>query len=164
MSNNVDWWANLLQGALSAAIGGMVAAVTAWGVVIATGRQIRRQATKTNAIAAAQAAIAEMQLLFAAVQTIQPWKRHVLRDQWLMRMNIAGTRFFTRTVAHQATIAAFDPPFAERVAELRRAIGNEGFRVDRARRWRDTEAEEFFAVTQGFVREVRVWLQETGPP
>lgn len=36
------WWPNLLQGAVSAVIGGVVAALTAWGVVIATRRHERR--------------------------------------------------------------------------------------------------------------------------
>jgi hypothetical protein len=36
------WWPNLLQGAVSAVIGGLVAALTAWGVVAATRRHERR--------------------------------------------------------------------------------------------------------------------------
>jgi hypothetical protein len=36
------WWPNLLQGAVSAVIGGVVAALTAWGVVAASRRHERR--------------------------------------------------------------------------------------------------------------------------
>ncbi|WP_157548834.1 hypothetical protein [Nonomuraea candida] len=43
------WWANLLQGALSAIIGGIVAAMTAWGVVVATRRHERRVALEIEA-------------------------------------------------------------------------------------------------------------------
>jgi hypothetical protein len=47
------WWANLLQGAVSAVIGGLVAALTAWAVVSATRRHERRFAVEREARAAA---------------------------------------------------------------------------------------------------------------
>ncbi|GII04325.1 hypothetical protein [Planobispora takensis] len=44
-----SWWGNLLQGGLSAVIGGIVAAVTAWAVVTATKRHDRRIALESEA-------------------------------------------------------------------------------------------------------------------
>ncbi|MCA2229036.1 hypothetical protein [Nonomuraea aurantiaca] len=43
------WWGKLLQGALSAVIGGVVAAVTAWAVVLASRRYERRAALEVEA-------------------------------------------------------------------------------------------------------------------
>ncbi|MBB3726563.1 hypothetical protein [Nonomuraea dietziae] len=43
------WWGNLLQGALSAVIGGVVAALTAWAVVTATRRHERQAALEIEA-------------------------------------------------------------------------------------------------------------------
>ncbi|MFG6192289.1 hypothetical protein [Nonomuraea sp. JJY05] len=43
------WWGNLLQGALSAVIGGIVAAITAWAVVMATRRYERQAALEIEA-------------------------------------------------------------------------------------------------------------------
>ncbi|MFI6530809.1 hypothetical protein ACIBHY_00095 [Nonomuraea sp. NPDC050547] len=48
MGQPVDWWANLLQGAISSVIGGIVAALTAWYVVQATIRH-ERALTETSA-------------------------------------------------------------------------------------------------------------------
>ena len=121
----VDWWANLFQGALSAMLGGAVAALTAWGVVTATGRQLRRQAARSNALSAAQGAIEEMQIFFASVQSTEPWKRRVSVSKRQQQLLVAGTRFLTRTTAHMATIAAIDREFAERMTELKNAIGED---------------------------------------
>lgn len=47
------WWANLLQGGVSAVVGGVVAALTAWAVVSATRRHERRFAVEREARGAA---------------------------------------------------------------------------------------------------------------
>jgi hypothetical protein len=59
------WWANLLQGALSAVIGGIVAALTAWAVVVATRRYERRVALEIEARTSA----IEFFLLLADIDT-----------------------------------------------------------------------------------------------
>jgi hypothetical protein len=48
-----SWWGNLLQGGISAIIGGLVAALTAWAVVAATRRHERRSALEIEARRAA---------------------------------------------------------------------------------------------------------------
>jgi hypothetical protein len=48
-----DWWASLLQGVISAVVGGAVAALTAWAVVSATRRHERRIAMEKEARTAA---------------------------------------------------------------------------------------------------------------
>ncbi len=48
-----SWWGNLLQGGVSAIIGGMVAALTAWAVVTVTRRNERRSALEIEARRAA---------------------------------------------------------------------------------------------------------------
>ncbi|MEV4020622.1 hypothetical protein AB0J35_60115 [Nonomuraea angiospora] len=56
----IDWWANLLQGAVSAMLGGVVAALTAWGVVKATKRNERKLARELDARVAARELIVEL--------------------------------------------------------------------------------------------------------
>jgi hypothetical protein len=47
------WWGVLLQGSISAAVGGIVAALTAWAVVAATRRHDRHSALRAEARGAA---------------------------------------------------------------------------------------------------------------
>ncbi|MFB4273382.1 hypothetical protein [Nonomuraea sp. GTA35] len=53
MGQPVDWWANLLQGAISSVVGGIVAALTAWYVVRVT---IRHERSLTESSAARESA------------------------------------------------------------------------------------------------------------
>ncbi|WP_031488151.1 hypothetical protein [Streptomyces bicolor] len=160
MSGSTDWWANLLQGALSAMIGGLVAAVTAWAVVTFTNRHARRHAAQQNAVSAAQAALAEIDVLFTSVLAIKPWKRRLFGDDWKSELNAANSRFLIRMKGHQAVIASVDTAFADRVNELRTAmIEAAPHSEDDHERWRGQDASNFFEAGQRFIREITQWLE-----
>ncbi|GAA4588621.1 hypothetical protein GCM10023194_40760 [Planotetraspora phitsanulokensis] len=161
MSSEIDWWPNLLQGALSAVVGGVVAAVTAWAVVSITGRQVRRQAAHDRAIAAAQALIQESQFLIAAVEMVEPWRRWTSRERQYQRLRVAGTRFSTRAMLYKSIITAVDPDFGRRLDELLdplhsvRPMYGEG-----AKRWSTEDGMRLIQAGDLFIFQTRGWIED----
>ncbi|WP_157254715.1 hypothetical protein [Nonomuraea typhae] len=113
------WWANLLQGALSAIIGGVVAAVTAWGVVAATRRHDRRTLLEVEARNAA----IELFVMLAEIDT----KLTQALDNGVPLGIVTNSREWTVTVL-KAEVAMFtlgrDPGrrFSQEIGDLRRAL------------------------------------------
>ncbi|WP_157255171.1 hypothetical protein [Nonomuraea typhae] len=113
------WWPNLLQGAFSAIIGGVVAAITAWGVVVATRRHDRDTLLE---IEARNAAI-ELFVMLAELDT----KLTQALDNGVPLGNVTNSREWTVTVL-KAEVAMFtlgrDPgrQFSQEVGDLRRAL------------------------------------------
>ncbi|MCW2879477.1 MAG: hypothetical protein JWQ95_3577 [Sphaerisporangium sp.] len=165
MTAQTDWWANLLQGALSAMIGGVVAALTAWAVVTITARQTRRQAAQQNAVHAAQALTADLYALVEAVFTIEPWRRRRSSAD-RRRLATAIVRFFTFSLTRQAVINAWDPAFADQMLQRHAAIENilvkenEGIGLAARRQWSEEDVNQFDRLGSQFFRELRVWLME----
>jgi hypothetical protein len=113
------WWANLLQGALSAVIGGIVAAITAWGVVVATRRHERRVALEIEARASA----IEFFLLLADID-VQLTRS---LDNGTALPHITDSKNWTVS-ALKAEIALFSlgrkvgNTFSQQIGDLRRAL------------------------------------------
>ncbi|WP_431933435.1 hypothetical protein [Nonomuraea jabiensis] len=166
MTEQIDWWANLLQGALSAMIGGVVAALTAWAVVTMTARRTQRQTAHQNAVLACQALAAEINALGQVIFTAEPWRRRRASAQRGQLMAAVG-RFFVLSHTHQAVIGAWDPAFAERLLQRHIEIEEvltrgQGLGLV-ARRWTDADLEQFNDRTNQFFRELRIWLGQPAP-
>lgn len=160
MTGSTDWWANLLQGALSAVVGGLVAALTAWAVVMGTNRHERRHTAQQNAVSAAQAALAEIDILFTSVLAIRPWKHRIIDGEWKRELNAANSRFLIRTRGHRAVIRSIDMAFADRMDDLRMAIIKAApHDEDDHVRWRGQDAGRFFEAGQRFIHEISQWLE-----
>ncbi|GAA5057586.1 hypothetical protein HNP84_000524 [Thermocatellispora tengchongensis] len=113
------WWANLLQGALSAVIGGIVAAITAWAVVTATRRHERRAALEIEARTSA----IEFFLLLADIDT----QLTKALDNQATVPHITDSKEWTLK-ALKAEIAMFSlgqevgNAFSQKIGDLRRAL------------------------------------------
>ncbi|MGN9784933.1 hypothetical protein ACTMTF_26115 [Nonomuraea sp. ZG12] len=170
----MDWWANLLQGAISAVIGGVVAALTAWAVVAGTGRQAHRQALVIDARNAARTLIQDTEKLMRSVMRLARVPGPRDQREWLLQLDEARITFFNRYVIHMATIQATDEKFALRLSELMDQIYEEmkGFQPPWAhsRSWRRAqrrmagqpspvrERSRFETLTGTLVEELTAWL------
>ncbi len=161
-----DWWANLLQGALSAVIGGVVAALTAWAVVTMTARRAQRQTTYQNAVLACQALAEEINVLGQVVFTTEPWRWRRASAQRGPLMAAVG-RFFILSHTHQAVIGAWDPALAERLLQRHIAIQEvltrgQGLGIV-ARRWTEADVDQFNDTLNQLFSELRRWLGQPTP-
>jgi hypothetical protein len=166
VTEQTDWWANLLQGALSAGIGGVVAALTAWAVVAMTARRTQRHAAHQNAVLACQALAMEVHALSQVIFTAEPWR---IRRASAQRGQLiaAVSRFFILSHTHQAVIGAWDPALAQRLLqrhiELEEVLTKgQGLGLV-ARRWTEADLEQFNLRVNQFFREVRIWLGQPAP-
>ncbi|MGW3347149.1 hypothetical protein ACWDA3_27935 [Nonomuraea rubra] len=173
----VDWWANLLQGALSAVVGGVVAAVTAWAVVRLSAHQAHRQSLRVEARTSARDLV--LATLTLNQQVIMLWRQtgRIKRQQWLMELDHATTGFFFSFMMHEATITAVDPAFAQRLAEIREGLSQ--WRMSVRGPWSYTREERrehrrlinqapldpqrarspFEALTGALLHELMTWLK-----
>lgn len=164
--SETDWWANLLQGALSAVIGGVVAALTAWAVVTMTARRTQRQTTYQNAVLACQALAGEIHTLAQVIFTAEPWRWRRASAQ-RGQLIAAVSRFFTLSHTHQAVIGAWDPALAERLLQRHIAIQKvltpgQGL-GSVARRWTEADVDQFNATLNQLFGELRRWLGQPAP-
>lgn len=113
------WWPNLLQGAVSAVIGGVVAALTAWAVVSATRRHDRRFAIEREARTAALnlfVLLGEIQTnLTRAAEEGVAVPRLTSSGEW-------GLNVLTAEVAIFSVDAKTGARFSQAIGDLRRAI------------------------------------------
>ncbi|MFB4278470.1 hypothetical protein ACBJ59_24490 [Nonomuraea sp. MTCD27] len=175
----MDWWANLLQGGISAVIGGIVAALTAWAVVAGTGRQAHRQALIIDARNAARTLIRDTEALMRAVMRLSRSPERRDRREWLLQLDEARVAFFNSCAVNIATIAAVDEGFEQRLFRLMNEIHEEmtGFKPPwmHSRSWRGAQRRmagrpdperrtpRFETLTGTLVEELTMWLAGRRP-
>ncbi|MFC4119885.1 hypothetical protein [Nonomuraea zeae] len=106
----MNWWANLLQGAISAVISGVVAALTAWLVVRATRQNDRRLALEMESRAAAMRLIGACSALIDRFSSISD-------DQWAAEGPALSVSFHADVLSAAACIASVDVTFADQLVK-----------------------------------------------
>ncbi|MGH3801837.1 MAG: hypothetical protein ACRDTD_17230 [Pseudonocardiaceae bacterium] len=113
------WWGNLLQGAVSALIGGVVAALTAWGVVSATRRHDRRVAIEREARSAALN-------LFVLLGEIQTTLTRAANSGSVLPRTTQGKEWALTVLTAEVAMFSLDREtgacFSQAIGDLRRAL------------------------------------------
>lgn len=113
------WWPNLMQGAVSAVIGGVVAALTAWAVVAAGRRHERRLALEFEARASA----IELFVMLAAVDTSL---RHLVENGTRLPNVTESSQWAINVLRAEVAMYSLDRAtgrnFSRAVGDLRRAL------------------------------------------
>lgn len=113
------WWGVLLQGALSAMIGGGVAALTAWAVVSITRRNDRRSAIE------AEARTSAIQMLFTCM-TIMGMLTRALEDSTDLPEITKGREWGVSALATEIAMFSFGQEIGRKISQdlgdVRRAL------------------------------------------
>ena len=113
------WWGVLLQGTISAAVGGVVAALTAWGVVTVTHRHDQHTALRSEARGAA---VRLFQLVGEYIQTL----RRAVDDEHIPLPDTGSRDWLITATGAEIALYSFDQGLganiSQRIGEFRRAL------------------------------------------
>jgi hypothetical protein len=153
----MDGWSSLFDGAASAVIGGVVAALTAWGVVVATRRSDRRLA---NELAAREAMLKVVQTIVLLLAELREYRRDRKPAWWPNRrieaLVVAHIQLASDLYRAVPLVAALDVRLGMEIVDLGGRIG--ALLPDHSRKCtRDDlrRADELATELQGLIGE---WL------
>jgi len=157
-STAVNWAANLTNGLYGAVIGGLVAALTAWGVFMATKRLEQQRTTELEARDATRSLILESRLL--ATSILDNWD-----EATVLRVRGEQLRLRIMFAAYVPAIASVDLGFASKLDSL---IDDLYQRIDRIPADRTSEEGQARVAEVGdafgrFVLALSGWLAKRRP-